>query len=400
MKKALLIYNKFPYPITDGGTIASDSLTRLLCEIGVELDVFAFSTPKHSATQEAVPPDVASKLKLSICEVDTSVSALKVLRNLFRKTAIHADRIKSLLALNRLKEQLTANQYDFVILDGLFAFAFADFIAQNSIAKIIYRAHNLEHKVWAMNAESTSNPVKKWYFNLISGRLKALEKHAFPLCHQVWTITETDKREVLHLVPDTNVTVIPIAFNFHQKQDAPPFIPNTKSIHYFHLGAMNWIPNEDAMAYYLSNIHPELNKLGDLYQFSMAGRYMPERFFHFQDTHLEVKGEVNSFEEFAMGKTAFVVPLRSGSGIRVKILEAMSLGIPVISTKLGAEGISYKDGINILIANSATDFYKVSMDILESNVNLEEIGKAGRKLVMDNYSYTAINELIKEKLLF
>jgi len=397
--RALLIYNKFPYPITDGGTIASDSLTRTLCDIGLKLDLFAFSTPKHPASTNAVPSDLISKLKLTICDVDTNVSIGKVLKNLFRKSAIHADRIKSPFTLTKLKEQLTSNSYDFVILDGLFALAFTDFIAQNSQIKIIYRAHNLEYKVWALNAKSTSNPLKKWYFNLISKRLKSLEKHSISLSRQVWTITDTDKTEVMDLVPNANVTVVPVAINFHQKFDTPAFRPNTKSIHYFHLGAMNWIPNEDAMEFYIHEIHPELKRLGNDYQFSMAGRYMPAHFLNFQDTHLTVAGEVSSFEEFAFNKTAFVVPLRSGSGIRVKILEAMSLGIPVISTKIGAEGIAYTDGMNILIANSPADFYRISKEILESKINLEEIGKAGHKLVMGNYSFTVVNERVKQKLL-
>jgi glycosyltransferase involved in cell wall biosynthesis len=397
--RALLIYNKFPYPITDGGTIASDSLTRTLCDIGLALDLFAFSTPKHPAAANAVPSDLASKLKLTICDVDTHVSIPKVVKSLFRKTAIHADRIKSPFALKKLKEQLTSTSYDFVILDGLFALAFTDFIAQNSRAKIIYRAHNLEYKVWALNAKSTSNPLKKWYFSFISRRLKALEKHSFSQCHQVWTITDTDKAEVMGLAPHANVTVVPVAISFHQKLDTPTFQPNTKSIHYFHLGAMNWIPNADAMEFYINEIHPELKRLGNDYQFSMAGRYMPARFFNFQDTHIKVKGEVGSFEEFAIGKTAFVVPLRSGSGIRIKILEAMSLGIPVISTKIGAEGIAYTDGKNILIANSPADFYRISKEILESKIHLEEIGKAGQKLVMENYSFTVVNERVKQLLL-
>jgi glycosyltransferase involved in cell wall biosynthesis len=86
----------------------------------------------------------------------------------------------------------------------------------------------------------------------------------------------------------------------------------------------------------------------------------------------------------------YVVPIRIGSGTRLKIFEAMAMAMPIVSTTIGAEGLPVKDGVNILIANSAEEFAQRVTDLLQHPANASKLGKAARQLVELEYSWTAV----------
>jgi glycosyltransferase involved in cell wall biosynthesis len=149
----------------------------------------------------------------------------------------------------------------------------------------------------------------------------------------------------------------------------------------FHIGAMNWIPNEEGIKWFIDNVWPLVEENLPHVKLYLAGREMPEWLNKISKKNIRVVGEVESAHDFINSKAISIAPLFSGSGIRIKIIESMALGKAVISTSIGAEGINVENGKNILIANTAQDFFGAIKTLFEKPDLVQEIGDLARLLI-------------------
>ncbi|MCF8255091.1 MAG: glycosyltransferase family 4 protein, partial [Bacteroidia bacterium] len=164
----------------------------------------------------------------------------------------------------------------------------------------------------------------------------------------------------------------------------------------FHLGSMDWMPNQEAMKWFIQEVWDKVNLEFPSLPFYLAGRNIPDSFFAYnQQKNVHVLGEIEDAIEFMNQKAIMIVPLFSGSGIRVKILEGMALGKCIISTDLGAQGIDITDGENILIANTAEEFVKKISYLVAHPNEITRIGNNASSLAKEKYD----NQKIIQKLL-
>jgi glycosyltransferase involved in cell wall biosynthesis len=173
-------------------------------------------------------------------------------------------------------------------------------------------------------------------------------------------------------------------------QERPKTLPD-----FFHIGAMNWIPNEEGIRWFLDEVWPEVHKKYPEIQFHLAGRYMPAWLVDGYQPKIKVWGEVENANDFVQKHDIAIVPLLSGSGIRIKIIEAMALGKAVITTEVGAEGILYQNDVNIIIANNKSEFVNAIEKCLSKPGFSNEIGKNARALIETVYD----NQQIVSRLL-
>jgi len=162
----------------------------------------------------------------------------------------------------------------------------------------------------------------------------------------------------------------------------------------FHIGSMNWFPNEEGILWFLSKVWPLINQeIPDL-KLYLAGREMPEWLKNLDSKGVNVIGEVPDALEFMLQHAVMVVPLFSGSGIRIKIIEAMASGRAVISTGIGAEGINVKHGENILIANTVEDFLEMIKKVQDAEFR-RKIGLNARDLIMNEHNNALLMKRLK-----
>ncbi|MCD4731835.1 MAG: glycosyltransferase family 4 protein, partial [Bacteroidales bacterium] len=160
----------------------------------------------------------------------------------------------------------------------------------------------------------------------------------------------------------------------------------------FHLGSMNWMPNEEGIKWFIETTWSMVSEKYPDLKFYLAGRMMPEWLEKLSIDNIEVIGEVEDAQEFIKSKAVMIVPLFSGSGIRIKIIEGMALGKAIISTEIGAEGIAYTHGLNILIANTPDEFLKAVRKFVSSKVYCAEVGTNARKLIEENHDLVKITQ--------
>jgi glycosyltransferase involved in cell wall biosynthesis len=152
---------------------------------------------------------------------------------------------------------------------------------------------------------------------------------------------------------------------------------------------MQWHANAEAVQWYLDAVHPILQKVDEKYKLSLAGKGIDSHSFG-TIRSLQVNDNVPSAFEFVKECDICVVPLKSGSGIRLKILEAMAAGKLVVSTTVGAQGIDYTDGINLLIADRPDEYLTIYKRLMNGEIDTATIVKNARKLVEENYSTDAL----------
>jgi len=379
--KILQVSLKPPYPKVDGGCIAIAAMTESLLLTGAEVKLLTMETDKHPFSLEKFPVDIASSTAVESVFIDTRIKPLDALFNLFDSSSYNVNRFYSKAFAVKLQQLLETSEFDIIHLESIFCTPYLSILREYSKAKIVVRAHNVEFKIWKLLAENEANPIKKWYLNLLAKRLERYEVNMLKNVNGVVAITEEDKKDFKTLGVDTPSEVVPIGIAVYDTPSSS--LDETLSL--YHLGAMDWAPNVEAVVWFLNEVWPLINKSVPEATAHFAGRKMPAPLLSRSNENLIIEGEVVDAAEFISDKNIAIIPIQSGSGIRVKIIEALANGKVVITTSLGATGIKYEDGINLLIANTPIEFVE-KLQLLKNEPSLiQTIGSEARKLAEKEY---------------
>jgi glycosyltransferase involved in cell wall biosynthesis len=350
-------------------------------------------TPKNNIKDEDINFDYRKKTSYRSVFIDTSINPVKAFFNLFTNESYNIIRFYSSEFEKVLKELLLKENYDIVQLETLWVTPYVETIRKNSKAKIIFRSHNVEHCIWERLTVLTGNPLKKVYLKLLASRLKKYEVRMLNNYDAIACITDLDTQLFKKL--GCRIPLIHVPFGI-QLTDYKPATSNAEFPSLFHIGAMNWMPNEKAIKWFLEKVWTKIHlKYPDLNLY-LAGRNMPGWLLQLKTKHVIVLGEVRDSSEFMNSKSIMVVPLQSGGGMRVKIIEGMALGKTIISTSIGAEGIAYTNKTNILIANSDEEFVEAIEQCIANKVFSDEIGRNARILIENKYDNRKISECLSE----
>ncbi len=388
--KILQLCPRIPYPPVDGGTIGMYNLSNALVDCGAEVKVLAFNTSKHFIEEKKIDQHYAATHKLETVYIDNSVKPLKAFFNLFSSESYHIARFKSEEFSRKLKQILTADKYDIVQIDYLPMSLYIDDIRQVSDAKVVLRAHNVEYRIWKRLAADEKNPLKKLYLSLLSERLYKYEKDVLGRIDALVTLTDEETTIFRNLGYKGPVCIAPTCF-YIEKMTASE---KKTDFSLFHLGAMDWMPNQEGMEWFLNDVWPRVKSGFPSVKLYIAGNNMPDRFFAYADERCSVQGRVPDAREFMLSHSVMVVPLLAGSGIRVKIVEGMALGKTIISTSQGAEGLHYVPMENIIIADTAEEMYKAIALCYSSPELCSTIGTNARRLAEDYYDMHKVGEKV------
>lgn len=395
--RILLLTNKFPYPPKDGGAIATFQMISGLANAGCQLTVLAINTSKHYFDTTKLPAEVAAIAQFHSVYADTCITPLAALRNLFfSHLPYNAERFVLQEFKLKLTELLQSAEFDIIQLEGLYVAPYIPVIRQFSKAKIAFRAHNVEHEIWQRFAAETKNPVKKLYLSIIAHRIARMEQNIIDTYDLLVPITGKDGHYFRDRGNAKPVHVSPAAFDFAKlpaSQPAPVALPSL-----FHIGGLDWPPNQQGLMWFAENCLPTIYKEFPDVRFYIAGRNAPDWLVKkFQHPAIQFIGEVQDAYAFMQQHHIMVVPLLSGSGMRIKIIEGMALGKCIVSTSIGAEGIDYKANDDILIADSAKELINHICQMLDNPQQISTIGQQAAARARLHYN---INELSSKLVTF
>ncbi|SHJ48180.1 Glycosyltransferase involved in cell wall bisynthesis [Hymenobacter daecheongensis DSM 21074] len=327
-----------------------------LARQGHAVTVLAINTPKHFQDDDALAH--LEGVRLVTVPVDTSLSPGRALKNLLTSSLpYNVERFVSPAVAARLTELLQNESFDVVQIEGTFVAWYVDVVKRVAPAvPVVLRAHNLEHTIWQMLAEREMNPLKRVYLGHMARRLKKFEEEYLCRFDAVAAITEPDQRRLRALGAPEPVVFVPAGVDMSRFQVDAAIRPKPRTL--FMIGSLDWLPNQEGLDWLLREVWPQAHAQMPELELHIAGKNMPARFQNLTLKNVFVHGFVASASAFMQQYEVMLVPLLSGGGMRIKIIEGMALGKCIISTGLGSEGIFVRNGHDIVLCDEPSEWVR------------------------------------------
>lgn len=374
-----------PYPPTNGGAIKTYNILK---HLGArhEVDLLLFVRDSEEVASLVHLGEYCGGIDSCFMPRSTFLNLAFAARSLLAGSSFIISRDNQAEMHAKVLDHLDPAP-DLIYVDHL---QMSQYVPRSVSCPVILDEHNVEWRIIERFAECEASPLRRRFAALEWPKLQQFELDACRSANVVLTVTEHD-RQVLeeHGVPAEKLSALPIGVDTGYFTPLPQ---QSDSMRVLTFGTMSWPPNTDAVQWFLREMYPAIRDRVRDAEFSVIGanpppsiRQLPER-----DRSISVTGYVSDIRQASAGSAVFVVPLRIGSGMRVKILDAMAMGLPVVSTSVGCEGISVHPGEDILIADEPSTFVDAVAHLLGNPSERMRIGSAGRHLVESQYSWPAI----------
>ncbi len=389
--KVLQLCHKPPFPIKDGGCLAINQISQAILAEGNELGVLSIVTPKHPFHSDSFPEGYLDQTDFEAIFVDTNLKAVDAFSNLISQDAYHVSRFFSADVDMAIRRRLANEKFDLILCESIYVTPYIDTIRKYTESPIVLRSHNLEFSIWHRLTKSRKAGLKKAYLKILTKQLKEYEIDLLDKIDALVSINPDELKHYRRLGYKGPALTIPFGIKAdeyspnHEKREA-------KSI--FHLGSMDWTPNQEGVKWFLDEVWPKIIEKEPELKLYLAGRSMPEELANSEQKSVEIIGEVDSARAFMRSKAIMIIPLLSGGGMRVKMIEALALEKCVVSTTMGANGVQVVDGKTALIANRPGDFAKAILKAVNDTNLVDELGSSGRKLVLESYN----SEVLAQRL--
>src|SRR6267378_1084048 len=309
-------------------------------------------------------------------------------RSLF-STRSHERRFYSLPALQRaLDSLLSRRHYDIVNVESpyLAKLKLVQASAGQPPPRLTLDDHNIEFDLLRQMAETEPGFARRLYNSLNWPKVRREELWAWRRFDGITFTSAADQARARELVPSLRSAVIPNSVDvefFRPRATDPP--PDGCTAMFF--GAINYRPNIDGVLFFAREVWPLLASSHPRARLKVVGQYPTPEILALQGPRIEVAGMVDDLRPHLAQAAVTIVPLRMGGGTRFKILEAMAMAKPVVSTAIGAEGIDVAEGRNILLADAPADFAAAIGRVLDDAGLAAKMGREGRALVEERYSW-------------
>lgn len=381
--KVLLLTQVLPFPPDSGPKVKTWNLIQYLSRAH-EVTLVSFVRGDQSAEVERLR-EVCRAVHTTPMTRNLWLDGLAMLRSLAsgQPWLIVRDERK---AFCRLVDHLAAGgSFDLVHADQL---NMAQFAAGLEGTPKVVDTHNALWLLYKRLAETMRPGLRRL---LLERDWRLMRRYEGTVCRQfdaVLAVSQEDRAALEEAIgrPRDDICVIPIAVDTDAIQ---PVARRPDAGHILHIGTMYWPPNIDGILWFARQVYPLIRAQRPGVVFDVVGARPPAAISELASagSGINVTGYVADPLPYIQQAGVSVVPLRAGGGMRVKILNAMAQGLPIVSTTIGCEGIGAKDGRHLLIADEPQDFAAAVLRLLEDRALAEEIGRNGRELVETVYDY-------------
>jgi len=385
----------FPLPVNNGHKMRTWFLLRALKEEGHRVTLLALGDAAEIEANRGEMLETCSQVAavpFRVKNLSSGADYGRRILGLFSRQPYAAHRFLS-PELRALAEKLfQENDFDAIISDTVFSVIN---LPPNAVPLILNHA-DMEHEILLRYARREKNIAKKIYARLEAGKVRDWELKVVADAALSMTCSDREKNLLQPMCPKLPVFVVPNAIDTDLYALEFPEEPNTV----IYMGGMDWYPNRDAVEYFVEDILPALQKSVPNVRFVVAGRN-PSAEFRAKFAHVPAvsfTGTVPDMRPLIGGASVCVVPLRMGSGTRLKILEAAAMSKAVVSTSLGAEGLDFADGRDIVIRDDPGAFAQSVAELLIDPARRRALGDSAHNVVSEKYSLTALRASLRGAL--
>jgi len=253
----LFICNKSPYPPKEGGSIAMFNLIQGLLRKKYKVKVLSISTPKLPINSKDICDDFAKETSFETHFIDTSTTIKGAFINIFSHLPYHISRFIDPCFSEKIKTILVHDKFDIIQLESLYVTPYIDVIRKYSSAKIILRAHNIEHVIWERIGLNEKNIFRKLYIKKQAERLKKYELNIINKVDGICAITPADATYFNMNKCTAPLSVIPFGIDDKEQNE---HINNREIPSVFFLGTLNWLPNTEGLMWFIEHVWPTITE--------------------------------------------------------------------------------------------------------------------------------------------
>lgn len=384
--KILWVCGTFLHPTTKGGQIRTLEMLKRLHQ-GHEIHYLAYQTPgdaeglarasEYSTRAYAIPHHVPPRGSVKFFG--------QLAGNLLSELPLSVSRYAGEPMRAKIAELRTKENFDSVVCDFLFpAPNFED------LSGVVLFEHNVESMIWKRHVEASKDPLRKAYFSLQCNRMLAYEKKAVRQCAHVIAVSPVDARKLEQMFSVPHVSDVKTGVDtgyFDPPRGEHPHVADMVFV-----GSMDWMPNIDGVNFFTSEVLPLIRKQLPNASLAVVGRTPGPEIRRLAETgqNIVVTGTVADIRPYLWGSAVSIVPLRIGSGTRLKIYESMAAKTAVVSTTIGAEGLIYEDGKNIAIADSPEQFAARTVELLKDAAQRNKMAQSAFDMVAAQFSWEQV----------
>ncbi len=377
----LFITTQLPYPPFSGGLIKSWRLLQFLnthYEVTV-VNLLKGDDPKHEAAfLEALAPAGYHSFAWNV-----ERNLINLLHSYLKRKTLNLLRNYNPKFEKQVHEII--KKHDCVVIDH---YEMAQYVPKDYAGKVILHTHNAEYMMWKRFAELEKQPIKRWALTKESKRVAVAE------------LNYCQRADLIFAAPNDQVALQKLGMGdekfsttYHLGKDEALQLPDVAveatNTSLMFIGTLRWEANVDGLLWFIEHIWPSLKERHPDLRFYIIGKNPPARLRAAtkQEREIVLTGFVEDPEPYYQTCRCMVVPLRFGSGIKVKILDAMYRGIPCVTTPIGVEGLDVQTGRELLICESATAFIEQTSRLLEDDRLWKKLQQNARKKAKEKYTW-------------
>lgn len=388
MARVLALTSRLPYPPTEGHQLRSWHLLKALASRH-ELTLMSFV--RNDDALEDAGPLRAILHDLETFPIPSELSRLALTQAVLKGTLTRQPFLAAKYVSNgfRLRLRELARDADLIHVDMLPLMAHADCAPAG--VPLVMNAHNVEHELLGIRAKIERRVLARAFLSRQQTRLHDFEQAACRRADAVLACSDDDARALGALAPGVSLQVVPNGVDLAANR--PTIAPTTGNRLVF-VGQMGWFPNKDGVEWFLAEVMPKILIVRPDTEFVLVGKSDGLHVPPAVAANVRLAGFVPDLRPVVHDAAVYVVPLRAGSGTRLKVLEAMALGKAIVTTTIGSEGITLQPDRDAVFADDPQAFADAVVALLDDPLRANRLGAAARQCAEAQYGWDGIGRTV------
>lgn len=394
--KILFITILLPYPVDCGAKYKTHSILRLISKNN-EIDYVSLVDDQNDLVYSEKLGKFCKSYRIffsPVINIRNKVLFFKLIISVFLMKPYIVFKYFSKEMMKYVYDLCRTKKFDLIYIDHI---NMAQYIPDNYTGKIIYDEHNISSLAFSVFGKNENRILLKLIYHLESWKLRVFENKYLERFSHIFTISQIDKLRLLKQnIRPNKITYLPLPFeslNLYSFQDNNPTIT--------FVGLLSWMPNIKGIIWFIKEIYPHIKRNIPALKLRIVGKTgtpLMKYLNRISDKNIIYEGFLVDLDKLYKKTTVAIIPINEGGGIRIKLLDALSRGIPVVSTTIGAEGIPVTPGKDILLADEPGDFAQSVISVIKNKEIAERLSENGYNLVRKHFNERVTSRILDEVL--
>jgi glycosyltransferase involved in cell wall biosynthesis len=386
----LQISPQFPFPPDDGGRISIANITKEFARRGANVTLF-YLGEKPAAESLAEAKRFADVVH---CPHSTRNSLLRIAVSAVLPVPLYIWKHTGADITQALQRLLRQKKFDVIHADHSAMMPAALYAQSIQRIPVGLRLHNVEWLIWQRYAGRITNPLKRLYIARQARLVRRAEAEFYPKADVCFAITEDNLREAQLLAPSAYITMATIGV---QPDEWQPEAAERMPAEAILATTYKWVHNVEGVNWLAEQVMPRVREALPDATLRLIGKEPPAHFGAWEHIGVQVEGYVERVQPYLSRAGIYVAPLFVGSGVRIKIIEAMAMELPVVATSVAAEGIPAGEEQGLFRADTPEEFARAMTALMSDPARARTVGSAARRYVSEHFTWSAaVGKMLEE----